>query len=242
LRAMRAAIPRPGPRLQCRRRTLEQPSISSWLRLTQVTVNTHLPTSSASSACATRVHVMLAAAGLARPKVLVSAGALIVLDDEELAAGLDHEHGHIARRHRFLLVFAELCGGIGRAVPGRRRALRELAFHLERDADHWALRRRNDRYALASAICKATGGVPMAGLAFAPLGEACAVERLGQLIEDSPPHRRRASPVLLKVIAVAMACATIVIAAFVPSTALAGAQHFGHEAHPRHCEEQTAHY
>src|SRR5215208_1083354 len=85
--------------------------------------------------------VMMAAAGLGRPRVVVSAGALLELDDEELAAGLDHERGHIARRHRFLLVFAELCRGVGRAVPGSRHAIRQLGFHLERDADRWALRR-----------------------------------------------------------------------------------------------------
>lgn len=99
--------------------------------------------------------VFVGAAGMTRPRVVVSAGALTILDDEELAAGLAHEHGHIARHHRYVLLAAELCRAIGRPLPGTRTAARELAFHLERDADRWAIARRHDRLALASAICKA---------------------------------------------------------------------------------------
>lgn len=181
--------------------------------------------------------VLMAAAGIARPLVVVSAGALLELDDEELAAGLDHEHGHIARRHRFLLVFAELCNGIGRFLPGRSRAMRELAFHLERDADQWALRRSHDPYALASAICKAAGAHPFgASPVAASLSGRGTKERLGELIEDCPPRRSRAGRLLLNTVAVGMVCATIVAAALVPSTALAGAQQAGGGQQPRHCE------
>lgn len=44
--------------------------------------------------------VLVAAAGLRKPRVVVSAGALLNLDHEELAASLDDEYGHIVRRHR----------------------------------------------------------------------------------------------------------------------------------------------
>lgn len=179
--------------------------------------------------------VMLAAAGLVRPRVVVSAGALVALDDEELAAGLDHEHGHIARRHRFLLVFAELCRGIGRIVPGSRTALQELAFHLERDADRWAVRRMNDPHALASAICKAGGGSSLVGVVAESLSGSRARERLGQLIGDDPPRRRRTSPWLLNSLAATMVCCTLAMAALVPSNALAGAQRLGHTELVRHC-------
>jgi len=98
--------------------------------------------------------VMMAAAGFARPRLVVSVGALATLDDAELAAGLDHERGHITRRHRWILVAAELFRGLGLGVPGARHAKRQLAFHLERDADAWAVR-HHDRAALARVICKA---------------------------------------------------------------------------------------
>jgi len=103
---------------------------------------------------------MLAVAGLWRPRVVVSAGALTVLDDCELAAGMAHERGHIARSHRYLLLVGMVCGGLARFIPGTQRALHELAFDLERDADHYALSRRHDRLSLASAICK-TASAPL---------------------------------------------------------------------------------
>lgn len=177
--------------------------------------------------------VMLAAAGLARPRVVVSAGALIALDDEELAAGLAHERGHISRRHRFLLVFAELCRGLGRVVPGAGRASRELAFQLERDADQWALRRRHDRYALASVICKAAQPIDTA--AVTSLGGAGVTERLRQLIHDPPARRRGAGALVLNLVAATLVGGTLFVAALVPSTALAGAQQLGGTQQVRHC-------
>ena len=99
--------------------------------------------------------IFVAAAGLGHPQLVVSVGALAAFDDEELAASLDHEHGHIHRRHRFVLLYSELCRALGRFIPGTESAVRQLAFHLERDADAWALARCNDPFALASAICKA---------------------------------------------------------------------------------------
>jgi len=178
--------------------------------------------------------VMLAAAGLARPRVVVSAGALLELDDEELAAGLDHEHGHIARRHRFLLVFAELCRSVGRAVPGSKHAIDELGFHLERDADRWALRQRHHPYALASAICKAAGAGGETTWARASLDGGCASDRLDELIEPdgARPARWRW---LLNVTAVAMVVLTLLATALVPSAALAGSQQLGGTVPHYHC-------
>ena len=181
--------------------------------------------------------VMLAAAGLTRPQVVVTAGALLELDDEELAAGLDHERGHIARRHRWVLVFAELCRGIGRVVPGCRRGMRELEFHLERDADAWALRRRHDRLALASAICKAAGIGKLSTAAASPLTGGGAEERLGQLMAEEPPPPSRVRAAALNAIAITMVCATVLMATFIPSTALAGAQQLGSGQQVRHCED-----
>ena len=180
--------------------------------------------------------VMMAAAGLKRPRIVVSAGALIELDDEELAAGLDHERGHIARRHRYLLVFAELCRGVGRIVPGAVHASRQLAFHLERDADQWALR-RHDRLALASVICKAAAARPQASFA-ASLGltGTGASERLGQLVHGPQTPERGPRATILNATAVAMVCATLVAAAIVPSTALAGAGQLGAQQQIRHCQ------
>jgi Peptidase family M48 len=180
--------------------------------------------------------VTFAVAGLAHPRVLVSAGALTTLDDDELTAGLDHEQAHIARRHRFVMLFALGCRALGRAIPGCDRSVRELVFHLERDADRWALRRHDDRLALASVICK-SADVPTLPRALSNLGSVGAPERLRQLIDDPPaPGVARLSRAGLRALATLMLLCTLVLAATVPAAAVAGAgghPHRGHHLH--HC-------
>jgi Zn-dependent protease with chaperone function len=181
--------------------------------------------------------VLLAVAGLARPRIVVSAGALASLDDDELRAALDHEQAHIVRRHRFILLAAIALRALGRPLPGTHRAVRELAFHLERDADTWALRRRNDRLALASAICKAATSerAPRAP-GIAQLGASDIGARVGQLVDDSPARPARASRAALNALAAAMVACTLVLAAIVPTAALAGAQNDAHgNHHDQHC-------
>jgi hypothetical protein len=136
--------------------------------------------------------VVLAVAGLTRPTLVVSAGALARLDDAELSAAIAHERAHIRRRHRFVLLFAELCRVLGRPLPGTAHAVRELRFQLERDADRSAVRDRADRLALASAICKAaTGAASRAGMA--ALGGDGTAARVRELLQDAVPdvHPRR---------------------------------------------------
>ncbi|MGI8597150.1 MAG: M56 family metallopeptidase [Thermoleophilaceae bacterium] len=156
--------------------------------------------------------VTLAAAGLARPRVVVSTGALLTLDEEELAAGLDHERGHIARRHRYVRLVAELCYALGRLVPMGRRALLELELHLERDADRWALARRHDPFALASAICKAAGARHLLSPGFTPLAGGNGLDlRLGELLEagERKGPKRHEGKVAFGATAVAAAVAAL---------------------------------
>lgn len=164
--------------------------------------------------------VLLAAAGISRPRIVVSAGALLALDDDELAAGIDHERGHIVRRHRFVFLYAELCRALGRFLPGTNAAVLELTFQLERDADAWALARRNDRYALASAICKAATSREAAP-AMASLGGGHVRARIDQLVDGSGPTagwRARA----MNLAAVLGAVLLLGLAAAVPATLAAG--------------------
>jgi Zn-dependent protease with chaperone function len=178
--------------------------------------------------------VLVAAAGLARPKLVVSAGALAQLDDEELAAGLDHERGHIVRRHRYVLVAAELLRALGRVVPRSRRAYAELAFHLERDADRWALGRRHDRLALASAICKAATMRTPRSPAFVALGGSGVTARLDELMGAAAPVRRRRG-ILLNAIAGAVAALTIAVALAVPGMVQAGVHSLQQVERVSHC-------
>jgi hypothetical protein len=152
--------------------------------------------------------VALGVAGLARPTLVVSAGALARLDDAELSAAIAHERAHILRRHRFVLLFAELCRVLGRALPGTAHAVRELRFHIERDADRCAVRGRADRLALASAICKAaTGATTRPGIA--ALGGDGTAARVRELLQDAAPggHPRRLRALAAGAAALAVAAA-----------------------------------
>ena len=177
--------------------------------------------------------VLLAAAGLLHPRIVVSVGALTALDDEELAAGLAHERGHIARRHRYLLVLGAFCRAASCFMPSGRRALVELAFHLERDADRFALR-RHDRLALASAICKAAAPRSVS-FAFSALGGSGVTERLRQLLDEHTSARHEPLAAGLGGLAILMVGFSVASTALVPAAAHAGAQRMGQAEELRHC-------
>jgi len=175
--------------------------------------------------------VLVAAARVRHPTVVVSAGALCAFDDEELAASVDHERGHIARHHRFLLVLGELCRSVGRLVPGGPQALT-----LERDADEYALARRHDPLALASAICKAGGASTAVPTTLALEGDGNVVDRLRLLMSGSPRgghvlHRTA----LFAVVAMATLILGLVVA--LPGVVAAGAQTLAEAPPVVHCHD-----
>jgi hypothetical protein len=178
--------------------------------------------------------VSFAVAGLLHPRIVVSAGALTSLDDEELDAALDHERAHIVRRHRFVMLVAVAFAALGRAIPGTRCAVRELAFHLERDADRWALRQANDRLALASVICKAAAAEPIAPPALASLGSTGVRERLGQLLNEQPTRQPRPAAAAFTALATGMVFCTLLLTALVPAAAVAGVAEDAHRTHHAH--------
>ena len=167
--------------------------------------------------------VVVAAAGIRDPRVVVSTGALLRLDDAELTAGLAHEWGHVTRRHRFLTLAAQCLFAISRPLPGGRGALNRLQFQLERDADDYAVRRTGDRLALASAICKAVpgSGRALAG-ARAELGGSGVPERV-RLLVDGPRRSRHGGPAAsARALASAAAALTLVLAMSAPALASTG--------------------
>jgi hypothetical protein len=178
--------------------------------------------------------VVVAAAGLVRPRIVVTAGALATLDDDELAAGLAHERGHIVRRHHLLLAYADGCRALARLLPGTRRAVSEFRFQLERDADEWALRHQHDPCALASAICKAATVRPAPTIV--SLGGGTLERRVDELMGGSSPSRswRRR---MVDAAAVLMVSIALSLAAALPAEALGGglAQVVPHAEH--HCED-----
>ena len=178
-------------------------------------------------------NVVLASAGLTRPRILVSAGALIELEDDELAAGLAHEQGHIARRHRFFLLFAELCRGAGRFLPGTNSACRALVFHLERDADRWALARHHEPLVLARAICRAESAFA-GGPAFARLDGGSVPQRVAELVRPDAPPKTSAR---IRALATGMVLLALLLTAGAPATAAAGIAAFAKDHPVHHCDD-----
>jgi len=201
-------------------------AISAWVRRTSVGPGPQ------ESLIVGEHDIVVAAAGLLRPRVIVSAGALTYFDDEELAASLEHERGHIARRHRFVLVTAEISRSLARLLPGTRRAVNELIFHLERDADRWAVERMHDPTALASAICKAAQPRRDAGTALLTLSGGAVTRRVRQLLDCTSLPGRRAR---LDVLAAAMVILVVGLGAALPSATLAGIDKAAQDSAVRHC-------
>lgn len=156
--------------------------------------------------------VLLATAGITRPRVVVSAGALVRLADDELAAGLDHERGHIRHGHRFVVFAADVLLGIAWFLPGAREAHTEARYHLERDADQWSLGRGHDPAALARAICAAALS-PVETLALTPLTGGQTVRRVETLLHAEsgrgPRQRPRTGLAIGLVAAAALAVLTV---------------------------------
>jgi Zn-dependent protease with chaperone function len=124
-----------------------------------------------------------------RPATIVlSSGALEVLDPAQLEAVLAHERAHLAGRHHLLIA---LTRGLAAAFPGVPlfgRGLDHVARLSEMCADDSAAR-RSGRPALAGALlAMATGAAVPAGALGAM---ACAVSaRLGRLAEVPGRGRR----------------------------------------------------
>ena len=178
--------------------------------------------------------VLIAAAGVRRPRVVVSAGALLTFDDEELAASLAHERGHIARRHRYVLVAAELLRALARFVPGTRTAARELVFHLERDADRYAVAHDHDPAVLASAICK--GAEKTFAAPTTALGGGVVSRRIRLLLngpETAPAKGDRSLRALVGV----MVALVVLSSAALPAAAHAGFHQAGAAQEVRHCAD-----
>ena len=139
-------------------------------------------------------------AGLRRPVVVVSRGAVELLDGEELRAALGHELGHLARRdpaRSWLLMAA-------RALLCANPVAQVVARALARDAEWLADERAGgDRLALASALLKlhragegapgpARRTLPFAAALSQPLRRVRSHDvaaRCRRLLEPSPPTR-----------------------------------------------------
>lgn len=124
-----------------------------------------------------------------RPEIVFSAGALDLLDADELAAVLAHERAHLRERHDLVLLpFLALLRAFSWAAV-TTRAYRAVGLLLEMHADDRALRQRPARE-LATALLRvgaAGGGAPAGTLAAAGSpGESEVAARVIRLLRPAP--------------------------------------------------------
>ena len=91
-------------------------------------------------------------AGLLHPRVYLSTGGLIALDDDELRAVLAHERHHQRRRDPLRLLFVRAIGDALFFMPVLRRLRERYAILAELAADDAAIAAAGSRSALASAL------------------------------------------------------------------------------------------
>jgi Zn-dependent protease with chaperone function len=143
---------------------------------------------------------VLFCAGVRRPAIVISRGAIRLLDAAELRAALAHELVHVARRDpaaSWGVLLARILMGTNPAFQVMARA---LAREAERLADERAATVAGDRLALASGLLKlhrATAGAPVRRtlpLSAALSGPLARVRdrdvelRCRQLLEPAPPR------------------------------------------------------
>ncbi len=156
------------------------------------------------------------------PVIVLTAGAVTVLDGAQLAAVLAHERAHLAGRHHQLTALARGLAAVAPAVPLFTRGAAEVARLAEMRADDVAAR-RGDRGALMTALlAMATGtAVPAAALQAARPGRpraalgaaACAVTARIERLLDVPGRSRRAWRSLAMIAAITALAATPCLAA-----------------------------
>jgi hypothetical protein len=131
------------------------------------------------------------AAGLLRPRIVVSQGLLARTPPEFLSVVLEHEGAHRRGRHPLLLFVAET---MARALPlpPSRWAADALRFALELRADDHAAKRTKDRGLVAEAVAT----LAVDSVVPAPAFEGDEVRRVRRLLAPPPSTRIRAAFVI----------------------------------------------
>jgi Zn-dependent protease with chaperone function len=163
------------------------------------------------------------------PTIVLTTGALAVLDPDQLAAVLAHERAHLAGRHHLLLAVTRSLAAVAPAVPMFARGASEVARLAEMRADDVAARcagggpgDEHGRRTLLAALLAMSAG-PAVAQAPAPAAWLAATggivaARVRRLAEPPPPARGLCYGLALAALTLAIAAA----AALVPAFALAG--------------------
>ena len=126
--------------------------------------------------------------GLHGNRVVVSAGALRRLDDDEVGAVLAHERAHLAARHDLVLeAFAVLHRAFPRWVSSST-ALDEVKLLVEVLADRAAVAGRDPRPLARALVQLAEGRAPAAALGAGGAGPGHVLVERVELLADDEPH------------------------------------------------------
>jgi Zn-dependent protease with chaperone function len=121
--------------------------------------------------------------------IVVTSGALAVLDRAQLTAVLAHERAHLAGRHHLLIAATRALAASFPAVPLFTRGPAEVARLAELRADDAAARHSGRPALITALLAMGTGAaVPAAALA----ATACAVTARVQRLLEPPRRSRRA--------------------------------------------------
>jgi Zn-dependent protease with chaperone function len=145
--------------------------------------------------------------------IVVTSGAVALLDAAQLAAVLAHERAHLAGRHHLLLT---LTRGLAASIPGLplfAAGPAEVARLAEMCADDAAARRAGPQALLAALLTMGTGqSVPTAALAATGGAVATRVQRLIDPPRKARQARNRAALIAVTVVITVVTCLVIVFA------------------------------
>jgi Zn-dependent protease with chaperone function len=124
------------------------------------------------------------------PTIVVTTGALDVLDPQQLTAVLAHERAHLAGRHHLLLAITRSLAAVAPAVPLFARGASEVTRLAEMRADDVAAR-RGGRRPLLTALLAMSAGVAVAQVPGAWLAATGGVvtSRARRLADPTPRAR-----------------------------------------------------
>jgi Zn-dependent protease with chaperone function len=149
------------------------------------------------------------------PTIVLTTGALAVLDPEQLTAVLTHERAHLAGRHHLLLAVTRSLAAVAPVVPLFARGTGEVARLAEMRADDVAARRGGRRPLLAALL--AMGAGPLAAqtpAAWLAATGGVVATRVRRLTEPAPPARWACHGLALAAFMLAIAAASALVPAF----------------------------
>jgi Zn-dependent protease with chaperone function len=149
------------------------------------------------------------------PAIVLTTGALAVLDPEQLTAVLAHERAHLAGRHHLLLAVTRSLAVVAPVVPLFARGTGQVARLAEMRADDVAARRGGRRPLLAALLAMgASAAAAQAPAAWLAATGGVVATRVRRLAEPAPPARGVCHGLALAALTLAIAAASALMPAF----------------------------